>query len=92
MVSEGTIYPLLGRLQKQNLIEGYFVESSGGPPRKYYRIAETGTERLRTWHVEWQELAAGVERVLNGGYGGGSGIEQPDDEDDRVAADNGETT
>ncbi len=67
LVSEGTIYPLLSRLQKQSLIEGYFVESSGGPPRKYYRIAEAGAERLRDWHIEWQELAAGVERVLNGG-------------------------
>lgn len=66
-VSEGSIYPLLSRLQQRGLIEGYFVESSGGPPRKYYRIAPKGRRSLEDWAQEWGRLSAGVEAVLNGG-------------------------
>jgi PadR family transcriptional regulator PadR len=66
LVSEGTIYPLLSRLQKQGFIEGYFVESTGGPPRKYYRIAEKGREQLTDWKAEWHRLSDGVKEVLNG--------------------------
>lgn len=66
LVSEGSIYPLLSRLQKKGYIEGYFVESSGGPARKYYRIAEGGRSRLATWAKEWKRLSDGVEEVLNG--------------------------
>ena len=67
LVSEGSIYPLLSRLQKKGLIEGYFVESTGGPPRKYYRIMEAGAHQLETWAAEWVELTEGVKAVLNGG-------------------------
>ena len=70
LVSEGSIYPLLSRLQKQGLIEGYFVESASGPPRKYYRMASDGTQQLDTWSEEWQRLSRGVDAVLNGGSGG----------------------
>jgi PadR family transcriptional regulator len=67
LVSEGSIYPLLSRLQRQGLIDGYFVESTGGPPRKYYRIEHTGRERLKEWALEWDDLTSGVKEVLNGG-------------------------
>jgi PadR family transcriptional regulator PadR len=70
LVSEGTIYPMLSRLQRKGYIEGYFVESSGGPPRKYYRIARNGKEQLQVWTAEWQRLSAGVTEVLNGGERG----------------------
>lgn len=67
LASEGSIYPLLSRLQRQNLIEGYLVASTEGPRRKYYRILPDGEERLVTWKAEWQELSDGVMRVLDGG-------------------------
>ena len=70
LVSEGSIYPLLSRLQRAGLIEGYLVESTGGPPRKYYRIADTGRRRLRDWAGEWDRLSRGVTAVLNGGDDG----------------------
>lgn len=66
LVSEGSIYPLLSRLQKRGYIEGYFVESPGGPPRKYYRIEAAGREQLRKWATEWRTVSAGVDEVLNG--------------------------
>jgi len=73
LVAEGSIYPLLSRLQKKGYIEGYFVESASGPPRKYYRIAKTGQEQLADWSEEWNRLSAGVGEVLNGSNGGHHG-------------------
>ena len=68
LVSDGSIYPTLSRLQKAGLVEGYFVEADGsGPPRKYYRIVDSGRERLNEWSGEWQDLSAGVTAILNGG-------------------------
>jgi PadR family transcriptional regulator PadR len=70
LVSEGSIYPLLSRLQKKGYIEGQFVESTGGPPRKYYRIAPAGKHRLDEWAEEWRRLSHGVDTVLSGGNDG----------------------
>lgn len=71
LVSEGSIYPTLSRLQKAGLIRGYVVEADGsGPPRKYYRMARAGEKRLATWRDEWEQLSAGVTTVLNGGQDG----------------------
>jgi PadR family transcriptional regulator PadR len=68
LVSDGSIYPTLSRLQKAGLVEGYFVEADGsGPPRKYYRIVPTGRERLDEWSGEWKDLSTGVSTILNGG-------------------------
>ena len=42
VVVEGTIYPLLSRLQKDGLLDHNWKESLQGPPRKYYQITDTG--------------------------------------------------
>ncbi len=44
VVVEGTIYPLLSRLQKDGLLVHEWQESEQGPPRKYYKITEFGAE------------------------------------------------
>ena len=44
VVVEGTIYPLLSRLQKDGLLEHEWQESEQGPPRKYYRSTTYGVE------------------------------------------------
>lgn len=65
--SEGSIYPTLSRMQRSSLIEGYFVETDGsGPPRKYYRIAPEGAQKLAEWREEWSSLSKGVDQVLKG--------------------------
>ena len=66
LVGEGSIYPLLSRLQKTGLVETFHKESTGGPPRKYYRIAEAGMQRLGEWRAEWRSLSHAVDRVLGG--------------------------
>ena len=70
LVSEGAIYPVLSRLQRNGLVEGYLVESSGGPARKYYRSTADGRRKLAGWQQEWDRLVAGVEAVLRGADGG----------------------
>ena len=44
VVVEGTIYPLLSRLQKDGLLVYQWQESEQGPPRKYYKVTEYGSE------------------------------------------------
>ncbi len=66
LASEGSIYPLLSRLQRQGMIEGYLVQSSEGPARKYYRMSEKGEETLSRWLDEWSGFRDSVDAVLNG--------------------------
>lgn len=66
LASEGSIYPLLSRLQRQGLVEGYLVESAGGPARKYYKLAPPGASTLSSWVADWNALAFGVNGVING--------------------------
>ena len=67
LASEGSIYPLLSRLQKQGMIEGYLVQSSEGPARKYYRMSDEGKETLSQWREEWHDFRNSVDEVLTGG-------------------------
>lgn len=67
LVSEGSIYPVLSRLQQHSYIEGYLVDSAEGPPRKYYRILPPGRAQLQAWAVAWQTVASGVNCILEGG-------------------------
>ena len=64
LVSEGSIYPLLSRLQQHGLIEGYLVPSRDGPRRKYYRLLPEGAKQLEQWQTEWQMFAQAVEHIL----------------------------
>ena len=66
LVGEGSIYPLLSRLQQQGLIESFSRESTGGPPRKYYRLRAAGENRLGEWIAEWRALSIGVDRIVGG--------------------------
>ncbi len=63
-ITEGTIYPLMKRLKDGGLIDSYIVESPEGPPRKYYRITESGAEELARLSEEWFEFTESVNRLL----------------------------
>ena len=62
-LTEGTIYPILGRLAKEDLIRSEWVESSQGPPRKYYTLTPKGEEAYRILAEEFGKLAAIVADV-----------------------------
>lgn len=65
-LTEGTIYPILGRLAKEGLVQSEWVESSQGPPRKYYTLTLKGEEAFRVLEEEFRKLSAIVVNVQRG--------------------------
>jgi PadR family transcriptional regulator PadR len=63
VVVEGTLYPLLTRLKNLELLTYRWEESTSGPPRKYYRLTETGERFLRELESTWDELVESVNEV-----------------------------
>ncbi|WP_148714024.1 PadR family transcriptional regulator [Chitinolyticbacter meiyuanensis] len=63
-ISEGTIYPLMRRLQQEDWVETYLVESASGPSRKYYRLSTAGHAALATMRDEWRSFVNEVEAVV----------------------------
>jgi PadR family transcriptional regulator len=64
MVVEGTLYPLLTRLKNGALVEYKWVESSSGPPRKYYSITEKGKSFKEKLQKTWDELVHSTADIL----------------------------
>jgi PadR family transcriptional regulator PadR len=65
LVVEGTLYPLLTRLKNAELLQYRWEESSGGPPRKYFKITEEGKAFLEELKVTWSELQHAINTVTN---------------------------
>jgi PadR family transcriptional regulator PadR len=65
VTSEGTMYPLLGRLRRDGVVETTWRESNSGPPRRYYRLTPQGRGALDTFAAEWQRFRDGVDRILD---------------------------
>ncbi|HEU4549964.1 MAG TPA: PadR family transcriptional regulator [Rhizomicrobium sp.] len=63
-MGEGTIYPLMRRLQDDGLVTTYLVEVPGSPPRKYYRMTDLGKTTLAAQRGEWKSFMAAVEKIL----------------------------
>ncbi|GGZ05287.1 PadR family transcriptional regulator [Novosphingobium colocasiae] len=63
-MGEGTIYPLMRRMQSEGLVATYLEESPSGPPRKYYRITEVGRDRLAAQVAEWRAFVTAVEGLI----------------------------
>ncbi|MEZ5513284.1 MAG: PadR family transcriptional regulator [Steroidobacteraceae bacterium] len=53
---EGTLYPLLSRMRRENLVDYEWQESESGPPRKYYKLTPTGHSTLAELQSYWQQL------------------------------------
>ena len=64
-MGEGTIYPLMRRLQADGLVKTYLQESSSGPPRKYYQLTKAGHAALAAQKAEWNSFTTSVARVLS---------------------------
>jgi PadR family transcriptional regulator PadR len=63
-VGEGSIYPLLGRLERDGLVETFHERTNGGPPRKYYRPTRVGRRALDLWRNDWLETRNAVDNVV----------------------------
>lgn len=64
-VSEGSIYPILLRLQKEDLIKGEMKVSPSGPKRKYYHLTASGENALCEIQDEWINIQDPVNKLLN---------------------------
>ena len=64
IVGEGSIYPLLGRLERDGLVETHRAASNGGPPRKYYSLSPAGERELEAGVREWQAARDAVDGAL----------------------------
>jgi PadR family transcriptional regulator len=58
-----SLYPLLYRLEKRELIEGRWVEKAGQRRRRYYRITAEGKRILASHRRDWKEFMAALNRV-----------------------------
>jgi PadR family transcriptional regulator, regulatory protein PadR len=64
-ILEGTLYPLLTRLKNAGMLTYRWVESSSGPPRKYFSLTEKGEAFYRELEQTWQELSNGVNALTS---------------------------
>ncbi len=66
-ISEGSVYPLLRRLTKEEYFTTYLQESSEGPSRKYYTLTDKGRTYLYQLLREWNEFSQGVNQLIKEG-------------------------
>ncbi|MDQ3142219.1 MAG: PadR family transcriptional regulator [Bacteroidota bacterium] len=64
IVVEGTLYPLLTRLKNFGMLDYYWQESTSGPPRKYFKITESGKETLNHLTGSWSQFVNSVNQSL----------------------------
>jgi PadR family transcriptional regulator, regulatory protein PadR len=64
VLAEGTIYPLLARLERESLLQSRWVEGEGPRPRKYYQLTASGRARMRKMSDEFRAVTAGIERMI----------------------------
>jgi len=64
-LSEGTIYPLLMRMQKEELVSSTYKKSTAGPKRKYYSLTDKGEQELINFIKRWDYVQSNVNRVIN---------------------------
>lgn len=63
-VLEGTLYPLLTRLKNAGVLSYRWVESTGGPPRKYFSLTKAGEKYYQEMLSQWQALSDAVNRLI----------------------------
>jgi PadR family transcriptional regulator PadR len=64
VASEGTVYPLLSRLRKDELVATVWRESPSGPPRRYYALTRRGQGTLEEFRSAWTDFAAAVDSIV----------------------------
>ncbi|MDQ0226642.1 PadR family transcriptional regulator [Metabacillus niabensis] len=63
-VAEGTLYPLLRRLTKEDYFTTYLVESTEGPSRKYYTLTKKGRDYMEQLVTEWRQFRRSVDTLI----------------------------
>ena len=65
-LKEGTVYPILARLNTDGLVRSEWVESDQGPPRKYYALTSSGRQLFDELSKEFELLISLVQRKWKG--------------------------
>ena len=65
IVVEGTLYPLLSRLRREELLKYEWVESTSGPPRKYYKLTPQGRQTLKQLLGTWKQLSTSISSFVS---------------------------
>jgi PadR family transcriptional regulator PadR len=60
---EGTLYPLLGKMRRDGLVDYEWQESDAGPPRKYYRLTTKGKSLLTELNEYWKDINATISQL-----------------------------
>ncbi|MFC0525577.1 PadR family transcriptional regulator [Pontibacillus salicampi] len=63
-IAEGSLYPLLRRLTKEEYLSTYMAKSTEGPPRKYYRVTEAGERYMNNLIEDWQSFQTNVSQLI----------------------------
>lgn len=66
-VAEGALYPLLRRLVIEGYCTTYLQESTGGPPRKYYKLTPAGEIHMNKLVIEWKQFVNNVSTLIEKG-------------------------
>ena len=62
-IAEGTFYPLMNRLKKENLVTSKWVEQESGIPRKYFSLTDIGKETLEQMKDYWEDLSSSIKKI-----------------------------
>lgn len=65
-ISEGSVYPILIRLEKKKLLYSNMINSPLGPMRKYYYLTEEGINELEAFVSSWNKIKKNIDNVLEG--------------------------
>jgi PadR family transcriptional regulator, regulatory protein PadR len=60
---EGTLYPLLSKMRREELVDYEWQESESGPPRKYYKLTRKGRSQLREFKDYWDYLSTTINQL-----------------------------
>ena len=63
-LKEGTVYPLLLRLEKKGLLHAVFKPSPLGPSRKYFSLTDEGQKTLEEFEAAWRQVSDAVQQVM----------------------------
>ncbi len=65
-MTQGALYPVLRSLESSRLLESEVEPSVSGPPRRYYKITDSGREALKRWTEIWSRTKVFVDTILEG--------------------------
>jgi len=65
-IREGNIYPVLARLETDGLVTSYSQPSTDGPPRKYFKLTESGQKALEDMNKHWDKIIESLRIIRKG--------------------------